>query len=70
MSDLDQVCFIEQGHLQKAVFGKVLDLVGPQGRDPFDAPGGEKILADAGASDHAPIADQHDLCESEALDGA
>ncbi len=66
MGDLDQICLVEERHLQLAIAGQFLNLSGTQGGDPFDAVSGGQVLADAGAGDHAAVADEHDLLQAEA----
>src|ERR1700676_29160 len=67
MSDLDQICLVEKGHLQLAIPGQFLDLVGAEGGDPLDAVLSGQVLADACAGDHAAVADEYDIGERKSL---
>src|SRR5688572_8160819 len=67
MTDLDQVRLIEQGHLQLTIFGQSLDLAGAQSGNPLDTVRSGQVLADACAGDHAAVADQNHILETESL---
>ncbi len=67
MSDFDQIRLVEKGHLQLAILGQFLDLVGAESGDPLDAVLREQVLADACAGDHAAVADQYDLGETKSM---
>ena len=60
------VAFVEQRHLQISAADQALQRRRAQGGDPVET-GGAQILVDARLRDHAAIADQHDMVESEAL---
>jgi hypothetical protein len=56
----------EQRHLQGAAFEQRLEGRSAQGGDPVE-PGRFSILGNARLGDHAPVADQDDVVETEAL---
>ena len=57
--DLGQIALVEQRELEGAGVDQSADLRGSQRGDPVE-PGGPQLVSDAGAGDHAAIADQHD----------
>ena len=63
--DLGKVALIEQRALQRPVLDQVADRRRAQGADPVE-PGGLDVFADAGAGEHAPVADQNHPGEAEA----
>lgn len=67
MLDLDQVALIEERHLQRSVSGELLNRFGAERGDPLQTFVRRQIFADAGRGQHAPVADQHELAQTEAL---
>jgi hypothetical protein len=67
MCDPDQISRVEQRHLQPAASGEFLNLAGAQGRDPLNAIRGWQVLANAGAGDHATVANEHNVRQTEAF---
>ncbi len=64
--DAGQAPGVEQPGLDDLLAGELVDGVVAQGGDPVEA-GRLEILVDAGLGDHAPVADQGDADQSEAL---
>ena len=64
--DASHVAVIKQRHLQSAALEQRLDCRGAQGGDPVE-PGRFEILGDPRLGDHAAVANQDDMVESEAL---
>src|ERR1700736_3400806 len=64
--DLSQIAFVEQRQLEGAGVEQGADLRGSERGDPVE-PGRPQLVADAGAGDHAAVADQHDARQAKAL---
>ena len=60
------VAVVEQRHLERAALEQGADRRGAQRGDPVE-PGRLDVLVDARLGDHAPVADQDDMVEAEAL---
>ena len=64
--DLSEIALIEQRQLQWTSLGEFLDLRCAQAGDPIEA-GGPQVFANARRGDHAAVANQHYMPETDAL---